>query len=44
MTNLYNLTEPLIRYEVTDQTLAIIKRSEVTKLGFVGNEQYYNRF
>ena len=28
------------RYEVVDKTLAIIKRSAVTKLGFVGNEQY----
>ncbi|MEZ5709401.1 MAG: biopolymer transporter ExbD [Blastomonas sp.] len=29
------------RYEVTDRVLAVIKRSGVTKLGFVGNEQYY---
>ena len=32
------------RYEVVDQTLAVIKRSPITKLGFIGNEQYYNRF
>lgn len=32
------------RYEVVDQTLAIIKRANVTKLGFVGNEQYRNDF
>ena len=32
------------RYEVVDKTLAIIKRSAVTKLGFVGNEQYYKDF
>ena len=28
------------RYEVVDRVLAVIKRSEVTKMGFVGNEQY----
>ncbi|MCJ8156955.1 biopolymer transporter ExbD [Sphingomonas sp. LaA6.9] len=28
------------RYDVVDQVLAIIKKSEVTKMGFVGNEQY----
>jgi biopolymer transport protein ExbD len=28
------------RYLVVDQTLADIRRSGVTKLGFVGNEQY----
>ncbi|NTS64276.1 biopolymer transporter ExbD [Sphingomonas sp. HHU CXW] len=32
------------RYEVVDKTLATIKRSAVTKLGFVGNEQYYKDF
>ena len=32
------------RYETVDQTLAVIKRSPITKLGFIGNEQYYNRF
>ncbi|MFV1919272.1 biopolymer transporter ExbD [Sphingomonas sp. MJ1 (PH-R8)] len=32
------------RYEVVDGILSIIKRSNVTKLGFVGNEQYRNDF
>ena len=36
--------DPQARYEVVDNTLAIIKRSNVTKLGFVGNEQYYKDF
>jgi biopolymer transport protein ExbD len=30
------------KYVVVDQVLAEIKRSGVTKLGFVGNEQYGN--
>ncbi len=32
------------RYEAVDRTLAVIKRSKVTKLGFIGNEQYYRDF
>ena len=36
--------DPQARYEVVDETLAVIKRSAVTKLGFVGNEQYRNDF
>jgi biopolymer transport protein ExbD len=32
------------RYDVVDGILSIIKRSNVTKLGFVGNEQYRNDF
>ncbi len=32
------------RYEVVDGVMAIIKRSNVTKLGFVGNEQYRGAF
>ena len=32
------------RYEVVDKTLAVIRHSAVSKLGFIGNEQYYNRF
>ena len=32
------------RYEVVDKTLAVIKKSPITKLGFIGNEQYYNKF
>ena len=31
------------RYEKVDQVLAIIKRSEISKLGFIGNEQYRER-
>lgn len=36
--------DPAARYEKVDQVLAIIKRSEVTKLGFIGNEQFRNDF
>jgi biopolymer transport protein ExbD len=32
------------RYEKVDQVLAVIKRANVTKLGFVGNEQYRGDF
>ncbi len=32
------------RYEKVDETLAVIKQARVTKLGFVGNEAYYNKF
>lgn len=32
------------KYEVVDRTLAVIKRSNVSKLGFIGNEQYRNDF
>jgi biopolymer transport protein ExbD len=35
---------PDARYEKVDQVLAIIKRSGVTKMGFIGNEQYRNDF
>ena len=35
---------PEAKYEVVDRTLAVIKRSPVTKLGFIGNEQYRNDF
>ncbi|QHL89505.1 biopolymer transporter ExbD [Sphingomonas changnyeongensis] len=30
------------RYDVVDRVLAVIKKSKVTKMGFVGNEQYGN--
>jgi biopolymer transport protein ExbD len=33
---------PEARYEVVDQVLAITKRANVEKMGFVGNEQYGN--
>ena len=36
--------DPQARYEVVDKVLAIVKRANVTKLGFVGNEQYRNDF
>ena len=32
------------KYDVVDRVLAVIKRSSVSKLGFIGNEQYYNDF
>ena len=28
------------RYDIVNQVLAVVKMSEITKLGFVGNEQY----
>lgn len=33
---------PDARYEMVDKVMADIKRSPVTKMGFVGNENYYN--
>ncbi|WP_010162821.1 MULTISPECIES: ExbD/TolR family protein [unclassified Sphingomonas] len=36
--------DPAARYEKVDQVLAIIKRSNVSKLGFIGNEQYRGEF
>lgn len=36
--------DPQARYEVVDHVLAIVKRSNITKLGFVGNEQYATAF
>ena len=35
---------PDARYEKVDKVLAIIKRSGISKLGFIGNEQYANDF
>ena len=32
------------RYEVVDSVLAVTKRANVTKMGFVGNEAYANKF
>jgi biopolymer transport protein ExbD len=32
------------RYEVVDQVLAVTKRANVTKMGFIGNEAYANDF
>lgn len=34
--------DPQTRYVVIDNMLAVIKRSGVTKMGFVGNERYGN--
>ncbi|RYY24681.1 MAG: biopolymer transporter ExbD [Sphingomonadales bacterium] len=36
--------DPNARYEVVDRVLAIIKRANVNKLGFVGNDQYRSDF
>ena len=36
--------DPQARYEVVDRVLAIVKRANVNKLGFVGNEQYRTAF
>ncbi|MBR0551329.1 ExbD/TolR family protein [Stakelama marina] len=36
--------DPNARYEKVDEVLAIIKRANITRLGFVGNEQYRNDF
>jgi biopolymer transport protein ExbD len=36
--------DPQAKYDVVDRVLAIVKRANVTKLGFVGNEQYRNDF
>ena len=34
----------IARYEQVDKTLAVIKRSNVGKLGFIGNERYRSDF
>ncbi|WP_066794360.1 ExbD/TolR family protein [Sphingomonas soli] len=36
--------DPQARYEVVDRVLAIVKRAQVNKLGFVGNDQYRSAF
>ncbi|MES2988046.1 MAG: biopolymer transporter ExbD [Pseudomonadota bacterium] len=36
--------DPAARYEVVDRVLAIVKRANVSKLGFVGNDQYRSMF
>ncbi len=36
--------DPNARYEVVDRVLAIVKRANVNKLGFVGNDQYQKDF
>ena len=32
------------KFAVVDRVLAVVKRSEITKLGFIGNEQYRDAF
>jgi biopolymer transport protein ExbD len=32
------------RYEVVDKVLAVTKRAQITRMGFVGNEAYAHRF
>ena len=34
--------EPEARYELVDKVLAVTKQAKVSKMGFVGNEQYQN--
>ena len=36
--------DPQAKYAKVDQVLAVIKRSNISKLGFIGNEQYRNDF
>jgi len=36
--------DPQARYELVDQVLAIAKKANVEKMGFVGNEYYQNIF
>lgn len=36
--------DPQARYELVDQVLAIAKKANVEKMGFVGNEYYQNVF
>ena len=36
--------DPAAKYDVVDRVLAVVKRSKITKLGFIGNEQYFRDF
>jgi biopolymer transport protein ExbD len=36
--------DPQARYELVDEVLAVTKRANVEKMGFVGNEAYINAF
>jgi biopolymer transport protein ExbD len=36
--------DPEARYDVVDRIMTLIKQAKVTKLGFVGNEQYSHEF
>jgi len=41
---LHLLPDPNTRYDVIDQILAVVKKSQVGKFGFEGNERYANAF
>ena len=41
---LHLLPDPSTRYEVIDNILAVVKKSQVTKFGFEGNERYADAF
>jgi biopolymer transport protein ExbD len=36
--------DPAAKYDAVDRVLAVVKRSKITKLGFIGNEQYFRDF
>ena len=36
--------DPQARYELVDEVLAVTKQASVEKMGFVGNEAYYQSF
>jgi biopolymer transport protein ExbD len=36
--------DPNARYELVDEVLAVTKRANITKMGFVGNEAYMTAF
>ena len=41
---LHLLPDPTTRYEVIDNILAVVKKSQVGKFGFEGNERYADAF
>ncbi|WP_454885297.1 ExbD/TolR family protein [Sphingomonas oryzagri] len=41
---LHLLPDPQTRYDVIDNILAVVKKSQVGKFGFEGNERYANAF
>ncbi len=41
---LHLLPDPATRYDVIDNILAVVKKSQVGKFGFEGNERYANAF
>ena len=44
MPELHLQPHPDARYEMVDEVLAVTKRSNITAMGFVGNEAYVNAF